>query len=47
MKIVDMTTAEFQAKKDGELKKAVLDGLKTEKGGVKEGDGALQGRPNA
>jgi mono/diheme cytochrome c family protein len=36
MKIVDMTTAEFQAKKDDELKKAILNGVKTEKGGVKK-----------
>ena len=36
MKIVDMTTAEFQAKKDDELKNAILNGVKTEKGGVKK-----------
>jgi mono/diheme cytochrome c family protein len=36
MKILDMTTAEFQAKKDDELKKAILNGVKTEKGGVKK-----------
>jgi mono/diheme cytochrome c family protein len=36
MKIVDMTTAAFQAKSNDELKKAILDGVKTEKGGVKK-----------
>ncbi len=36
MKIVDMTTPEFQAKKDDELKKAILNGVKKEKGGVKQ-----------
>jgi len=36
MKIVDMTTAAFQAKKDDELKTAILNGVKTEKGGVKQ-----------
>jgi mono/diheme cytochrome c family protein len=36
MKILDMTTAEFQAKKDDELKKAIVEGVKTEKGGVKK-----------
>lgn len=36
MKILDMTTAAFQAKKDDELKKAILDGVNTEKGGVKK-----------
>lgn len=36
MKIIDMTTAAFQAKPDDELKKAILNGVKTEKGGVKK-----------
>jgi mono/diheme cytochrome c family protein len=36
MKIVDMTSAGFQAKKDDELKKTILNGVKTEKGGVKQ-----------
>ena len=36
MKIADMTSAEFQAKKDDELKNAILNGVKKEKGGVKQ-----------
>ncbi|HTS80137.1 MAG TPA: cytochrome c [Myxococcaceae bacterium] len=36
MKIVDMTSPAFQAKKDDELKKAILDGVKKEKDGVKQ-----------
>ena len=36
MKIVDMTTPAFQAKKDDEFKKAILEGVKKEKGGVKQ-----------
>jgi mono/diheme cytochrome c family protein len=36
MKVQDMTTAAFQAKKDDELKKAVVSGVKTEQGGVKQ-----------
>jgi mono/diheme cytochrome c family protein len=36
MKVQDMTTAAFQAKKDDELKKAVVNGVKTEQGGVKQ-----------
>ena len=36
MKIADMTTAEFQAKKDDELRNAILNGVKKEKGGVKQ-----------
>ena len=36
MKIPDMTTAEFQAQKDDDFKKAILNGVKTEKGGVKK-----------
>jgi mono/diheme cytochrome c family protein len=36
MKVQDMTTAEYQAKKDDEFKKAILDGVKTESGGVKQ-----------
>ena len=34
MKIVDMTTPAFQAKKDDELKKAILEGVEKEKGHV-------------
>ncbi|HUM13093.1 MAG TPA: cytochrome c [Myxococcaceae bacterium] len=34
LKIVDMTTAEFQAKKDDELKKAILNGVEKEKSHV-------------
>jgi mono/diheme cytochrome c family protein len=36
MKIEDMTTAAYQAKTDDELKKAILNGVHTEKGGVKQ-----------
>ena len=36
MKLQDMTTAEFQAKKTDELKNAIVNGVKTEKGGVKQ-----------
>ena len=36
MKIVDMSSAEFQAKGNDELKKAIVNGVKTEKGGVKK-----------
>jgi len=36
MKIADMTTAEFQSKKDEELKNAILNGVKQEKAGVKQ-----------
>jgi mono/diheme cytochrome c family protein len=43
MKIVDMTTPAFQAKKDDELKKAINDGVKTEKGGVKQEMDAFKG----
>jgi len=43
MKIVDMTTAEFQARPDSELKKAILDGVKTDKGGVKKEMDAFKG----
>ncbi len=38
LKIVDMTTAGFQAKKDDELKKAILDGVEKEKGHAFKGD---------
>ena len=31
LKVVDMTTAAFQAKKDDELKKAILEGVEKEK----------------
>ncbi len=31
LKIVDMTTSDFQAKKDDELKKAILNGVEKEK----------------
>ena len=43
MKIVDMTSAEFQAKKDDELKSAILNGVKKEKGGVKQEMDAFKG----
>jgi mono/diheme cytochrome c family protein len=43
MKIVDMTSAEFQAKKDDELKNAILNGVKKEKGGVKQEMDAFKG----
>jgi mono/diheme cytochrome c family protein len=36
MKVQDMSTAAFQAKKDDELKKAIVSGVKTEQGGVKQ-----------
>jgi len=34
MKIIDMTSAEFKAKPDEELKKAILEGTKAERDGV-------------
>ena len=43
MKIVDMTSPEFQAKKDDELKNAILNGVKKEKGGVKQEMDAFKG----
>ena len=43
MKIVDMTTPAFQAKKDDELKDAILNGVKKEKGGVKQEMDAFKG----
>ena len=43
MKIVDMTTPAFQAKKDDELKKAINDGVKKDKGGVKQEMDAFKG----
>jgi len=43
MKIVDMTTAEFQARKDDELKNAILNGVKKDKGGVKQEMDAFKG----
>ncbi len=43
MKIVDMTTPAFQAKKDDELKNAILNGVKKEKGGVKQEMDAFKG----
>ena len=43
MKVVDMTSAEFQAKKDDELKNAILNGVKKEKGGVKQEMDAFKG----
>jgi mono/diheme cytochrome c family protein len=43
MKIADMTTADFQAKKDDELKNAILNGVKKEKGGVKQEMDAFKG----
>ncbi len=36
MKVQDMTTAQYQAKKDDEFKKAIVDGVQTEKDGVKQ-----------
>ena len=36
MKVNDMTTAAYQAKTDDEFKKAIQNGVKTEKGGVKQ-----------
>jgi mono/diheme cytochrome c family protein len=43
MKILDMTSAEFQARKDDELKNAILNGVKKEKGGVKQEMDAFKG----
>jgi mono/diheme cytochrome c family protein len=43
MKIIDMSSAEFQAKKDDELKNAILNGVKKEKGGVKQEMDAFKG----
>jgi mono/diheme cytochrome c family protein len=43
MKIVDMTSAEFQAKKDDELRSVILNGVKKEKGGVKQEMDAFKG----
>jgi mono/diheme cytochrome c family protein len=43
MKIIDMSSAEFQAKKDDELKNAILNGVKREKGGVKQEMDAFKG----
>ena len=43
MKIIDMTSPEFQAKKDDELKNAILNGVKKEKGGVKQEMDAFKG----
>lgn len=43
MKIADMTSADFQAKKDDELKNAILNGVKKEKGGVKQEMDAFKG----
>ena len=36
MKVGDMTTAAYQAKSNDEFKKAILDGVHTEKNGVKQ-----------
>lgn len=36
MKIMDMTTADFQKKTDDEIKKTITEGIKTEKDGVKK-----------
>jgi cytochrome c6 len=36
MKVEDMTTAAYQKKTDAELKKAILEGVKEEEGGVKK-----------
>jgi len=38
LKIVDMTSPAFQAKKDDELKKAILDGVEKEKGHAFKGE---------
>jgi mono/diheme cytochrome c family protein len=43
MKVNDMTTASYQAKKDDEFKKAINDGVKQEKGGVKQEMDAFKG----
>jgi mono/diheme cytochrome c family protein len=43
MKIADMTSAEFQAKKDDEFKNAINNGVKKEKGGVKQEMDAFKG----
>ena len=43
MKIIDMTSPEFQAKKDDVLKNAILNGVKKEKGGVKQEMDAFKG----
>jgi len=43
MKIVDMTSADFQAKKDDELRNAILNGVKKDKGGVKQEMDAFKG----
>src|SRR5271165_2269756 len=36
MKVQDMTTAEYQAKKDDEFKKAIVEGVNTVKDGAKQ-----------
>ena len=43
MKIPDMTSAEFQARKDDEFRNAILNGVKKEKGGVKQEMDAFKG----
>ncbi len=43
MKIADMTSAEFQARKDDEFKNAILNGIKKEKAGVKQEMDAFKG----
>ena len=43
MKIADMTSAEFQSKKDDEFRNAILNGVKKEKGGVKQEMDAFKG----
>jgi len=43
MKIADMTSAEFQARKDDEYRNAILNGVKKEKGGVKQEMDAFKG----
>ena len=43
MKIADMTSAEFQARKDDEFRNAILNGVKKEKGGVKQEMDAFKG----
>ena len=47
MKIADMTSAEFQARKDDEFRNAILNGVQEGEGRREAGDGLLQGRPDA
>lgn len=43
MKIADMTSAEFQSRKDDEFRNAILNGVKKEKAGVKQEMDAFKG----